>query len=90
MRKKNWLVTCILLVFVSFLWAGGGKESASTKGTEERPVIRVWAVKAAEVPLNPKEIDVWKRVEEKTGLDLRWEFVSSLVETKDQKFNLMM
>ena len=90
MRKQYWFVMWILVSVISILWAGGGKEAAGTKSAGERPILKVWAVKAAEVPLNPKEIDVWKRVEEKTGLDLRWEFVSSLAQTKDQQFNLIM
>jgi len=43
---------------------------------------------AAEIPLTPDTIEAWNVIEDKTGTDLSWKFVSTLSEVKDQHFNL--
>ena len=93
-------VLCLLiavLLLAGGLWAAGQKEKAApapspapTPAAAQKASIRLWAVNASEVPLNPKEIEAWKTVEARTNTDMKWEFISSLAETKDQKFNLMM
>ncbi len=83
----------LAIVFASVLiaqaFATGSKEGSDTPAKGAVP-LSVWAVIAAEVPLEPDQIAAWNEIERKTGTDLTWKFVSSLSEVKDQQFNLMV
>jgi len=71
------------------VFASGGKDGAAAASGGKVP-LSVWSVMAAEIPLTPDTIEAWNVIEDKTGTDLSWKFVSTLSEVKDQQFNLMM
>jgi putative aldouronate transport system substrate-binding protein len=87
MSKRILSVVLAAVLAVSAYGMGEQEAASSSQG----PIPQsVWAVIAAEVPLDPDTIDAWKVIEQKTNTDLSWTFVSSLSEVKDQQFNLMI
>jgi len=89
--KKLGLVLLVAMLAASFAFANGSKEKSGSAAAASAPVpLKVWAVMAAEIPLDPDSIESWKVIEQKTNTDLSWNFVSTLSEVKDQQFNLMM
>lgn len=84
--KRMCLMTLLLVVTIGLVSAAGETETAAA----ENPSITVWAVNAAELPLDVSKIEAWNVIERKTGLEMDWIYESSLSNVKDEKFNLMM
>lgn len=83
MRKV--LTVVVLLCVATAMFARGNAEPATTGGPVE---LDVWAVAAAEVPVDPESLSNWNAIEAATGVDLNWQLVNA--GTKDQEFNLLM
>ena len=73
------------VVVSGLLFAGGQEENAAMT---ERPTLSVWAVTAAEIPIDTENLQNWQAIEDAVGVDLDWEIVSA--QAKDQNFNLLM
>ncbi|MCG8480767.1 MAG: extracellular solute-binding protein [Spirochaetales bacterium] len=79
-------VACALLAALTgCAFAGGQGEAAGTDGP---PQMSVWSVLAAELPIDPDSSLVWSEVEERVGIDLEWDMIST--EIKDEQFSLIM
>ncbi len=81
--KKISLVLMTLLLATT-LFANGANETTST----DEVSLDVWAVKAAELPIETESLANWKAVEDATGVTLNWQLISTQV--KDEQFNLIM
>ena len=81
---KKVLLTTVLLIIAATVFANGAKETSSTDTVN----LDVWAVKAAEIPIDTKTVDNWKAVEDATNVKLDWQLISAQV--KDEQFNLIM
>jgi len=83
MLKRIFSVLTVLC-FLSVLVFGNGQQDADTGSA----AFKIWAVSAAEIPVDTENSPVWTAVEDKTGLDLEWQIVRN--DVKDEQFNLMM
>lgn len=83
--QKMYAFFIVSMLLTGLLFAGGQEEAAVS---EEAPVLSVWAVTAAEIPIDADNSAVWQAVENEVGVDLEWEIVST--QAKDQNFNLMI
>lgn len=81
---KKVLLSILTLLFVTTLFANGAKEETSSSEVS----LDVWAVKAAELPIETETLDNWKAIEEKTNVKLNWQLIPTQV--KDEQFNLIM
>jgi len=84
--KKILIAFFLVLTLTGMLFAAGQGETKAEGSTA--PALKVWAVKAAEVPVNLETVPNWKEVEKATGVKLSWDLISTQV--KEQKFNLLM
>ncbi|MDC7236998.1 MAG: extracellular solute-binding protein [Sphaerochaetaceae bacterium] len=81
---KKFLLTITLCFLATTLFANGANEQESS----EKVNLDVWAVKAAEVPIETESLANWKKVEDLTNVKLNWQLISTQV--KDEQFNLIM
>ena len=82
---KRCVAWVLLTSIAGFAVAGGQGERTATDG---RPEMSVWSVLAAELPIDPESSEVWNAVEERVGIDLEWNMIST--EIKDEQFSLIM
>lgn len=73
-----------VLLVMTIVFASGTQE----KKKSDDVTLKVWAVKAAEVPTETKSLANWKAVEAATNVKLDWQLISTQV--KDEQFNLIM
>lgn len=81
---KKILLTVATILIATTVFANGAKENAAT----EEVSLDVWAVKAAELPIETETLANWKAVEAATNVNLNWQLISTQV--KDEQFNLIM
>ncbi len=81
---KKILLTVALLMVATSVFSSGAQETASTGEVN----LDVWAVKAAEVPIESDNLANWKAIEKATNVNLNWQLISTQV--KDEQFNLIM
>ncbi len=84
--KKALMLFILVLVSTGMVFAAGQGE-AKAKGAVA-PVLKIWAVKAAEVPVDTENLANWKEIQKDTGVKINWQLISTQV--KDHKFNLLM
>lgn len=83
--KTSAIAILLITVLAATAFAGGAQETDAADG----PVtMEVWAVQAAELPVDVDSSLVWNEIESQTGVDLEWDLIST--EIKDEQFGLIM
>lgn len=82
------LASALLFVLIASVAFATGDVETTGAADDAVPTLDVWAVTAAEVPIDFETLGSWTEVEERTGVDLEWQIVSTAA--KDQEFNLLM
>lgn len=85
MKKRRYLAYALLIAAAGLVF-GNGQDEAGDSG--RAVTMRVWSVLAAELPIDVETSAVWNEVEQRTGVDLEWELIST--EIKDERFSLIM
>lgn len=88
MKRKLFVVIMVFAILGTVFAGGQGEKKKTVAKTKGAIPLRIWAVKAAEIPVDTKNVPNWKVIEKKTGTTLKWELISTQV--KEQKFNLLM
>ena len=86
--KKTFLVLFLLLISVGMVFAGGAQE---TKDDSDAILeLDVFAIQAANLPIDMDTNPVWTVIQEKTGTDLNVRLINADQNVKEAQFNLMM
>lgn len=85
--KKALVITLLLLVSLPLIFANSKGEDSKDGGAVE---LSVFAVMAANIPIDQENNPVWNAVEEATGTELDFRLVNADQDVKETQFNLMM